>query len=304
MIPLTLITGFLGSGKTTLLRRIIEANRGRKMAYLVNEFSALDVDARRLADTGGNITCLPGGSIFCQCLVTSFINQLRDIAELHDRPDAPLKGLVIEASGISDPRVVGRMLEETGLDVAYGLERVMCMIDPETFPKLLATLPNVSAQVAAADLAIINKTDLYDETIIKKTAEAVRAIQPTIRIVLARYAAVDVEPLDAAMRPDVAGGYAPCRDTHYDTLIHTSDRAVDLNRLVTESVALLDGAYRLKGFVWTGEHVHAVDWSPSSRFVVELMPEQQPRTELTAIFPPHMRGRMELLFSRLDPPPS
>ncbi len=303
MIPLTLITGFLGSGKTTLLRRIIEANRGRKLAYLVNEFSALDVDARRLADTGGNITCLPGGSIFCQCLVTSFINQLRDIAELHDRPDAPLKGLVIEASGISDPRAVGRMLEETGLDAAYGLARVMCMIDPGTFPKLLATLPNVSAQVAAADLAIINKTDLYDETTIEQTAEAVLAIQPTIRIVLARYAAVDVEP--ATIRPDVTGGYAPCRDTHYDTLIHTSDRAVDLNRLVTESIALLDGAYRLKGFVWTGRNVHAVDWSPSSQLAVDLVPGQQRRTELTAIFPPHMRGRMELLFSRLDalPPP-
>ena len=46
MIPLCLVTGFLGSGKTTLLRHIAQCEFLR-LAFLVNEFSAADVDGRR-----------------------------------------------------------------------------------------------------------------------------------------------------------------------------------------------------------------------------------------------------------------
>ena len=81
MIPVALVTGFLGSGKTTLLRRVIATHRDRRLAYLVNEFAPVDVDGRLLAAEGAPVVALPGGSIFCQCLVGSFIEQLRGIAE-------------------------------------------------------------------------------------------------------------------------------------------------------------------------------------------------------------------------------
>ena len=44
MIPICLVTGFLGSGRTTLLRRIIDTHRDPRIVYLVNEFSALDIE--------------------------------------------------------------------------------------------------------------------------------------------------------------------------------------------------------------------------------------------------------------------
>ena len=40
MIPLALVTGFLGSGKTTFLERTVAKYRGRRIVYLVNEFSS------------------------------------------------------------------------------------------------------------------------------------------------------------------------------------------------------------------------------------------------------------------------
>ena len=53
MIPLTLVTGFLGSGKTTLLQRVVERNRARRLAYVVNEFGETAVDGH-LLEVGEN----------------------------------------------------------------------------------------------------------------------------------------------------------------------------------------------------------------------------------------------------------
>ncbi len=299
MIPLALITGFLGSGKTTLLRRIIDGNRHRRLAYLVNEFSMLDVDSRRLTDAGKDLFCLPGGSIFCRCLVTSFINQLRDIAELNNSSDAPLQGLVIEASGVADPRVVGQMLGETRLDEYYRLARMVCVVDPGTFPILLNTLPNIAAQIESADLAIVNKTDLFDEPTLAGVERTVRDIQPTIEVARASYAAVDFDLFATACRPDVTGGYAPCRDDRYDREVFATDRPVDIHRLMAEAAGLLDGAYRIKGVVWDGTATHHLDWSPTSRMTISPTIDDARRTELAAVFPPAARERMVGFFNRL-----
>ena len=292
MIPLALITGFLGSGKTTLLRRVIEANRGRKLACLVNEFSPLDIDGRRLGEVSDSVICLPGGSIFCRCLVTAFINQLKDIAELHDDPPGSLEGLVIEASGIADPRVVGRLLEETRLDQVYRLGRVVSIVDPGTFEKLLHTLPNIAAQVEASDLAIVNKADLFDEAALGRTEAAIRSIQPAIRVVRASYCQADVDLFTSVTHPRIGGEYAPCRDEHYATETFATDRPVDLDRFIRQAAALGEDLYRLKGFAWTGRDRMYIE---SGATGVEVRPAAGAgeRTELALIFRPAARPRIE-----------
>ena len=51
-IPLTVIGGFLGTGKTTLLNRLLENSDGRRLAVLVNDFGAINVDAALVASSG------------------------------------------------------------------------------------------------------------------------------------------------------------------------------------------------------------------------------------------------------------
>jgi len=112
MIPIGLVAGFLGSGKTTLLARWAERHRGRKLVYLVNDLGTVNVDTAWLEQHHERVASIPGGSIFCRCLVTEFLARLREVIERHDTPESPVEGVVIEASGMANPLVMADLLRE------------------------------------------------------------------------------------------------------------------------------------------------------------------------------------------------
>ncbi len=146
-IPLSLVTGFLGSGKTTFLKHTARRLAGRRIVYLVNEFSALDVDTQSLRQISPDVIAIPGGSIFCKCLVGDFIQTLSRVPQRFgsSQPGSAdtIEGLIVEASGIANPKVVADMLRETKLDAVYSLASVVAIVDPGSFGKLLVTLPNI-----------------------------------------------------------------------------------------------------------------------------------------------------------------
>lgn len=291
MIPLALVTGFLGSGKTTLLRHIIEKNRTRKIAYLVNEFSSLDVDGEVLADTDADVMSIPGGSIFCQCLVTQFIGTLRTVAEKFDRLDAPLVGVVVEASGIADPRVIGKMLEETRLDRVYQLGQIVSVVDPGSFTKLLKTLPNITAQIEACDLAVINKTDLYEESQIVSAEREVCRIHPAATVLRTQFGRVDTDLFAHEGHEDLQGQYALCADPNYHTFRAKIDRPVMLDHLLADIEKVRSAVYRIKGFVPAAGGAVYLDVSESG---VVTMPIDDDRETGELAFIAHPAGRADV----------
>ena len=263
MIPLALVTGFLGSGKTTFLKQLVRRYHGRKLVWLVNEFSARDVDAEMLGSETPDVVSIAGGSIFCRCLVTEFIASLRGLPARFGTPDAPVEGVVVEASGMANPAVAGTMLCEAQLDSVYQLASVTAIADPGTFLKLLRTLPNIRAQVEAASRLLVNKCDLYPTMLIEQAEAALREINRTAPITRTSYCATEIDLFGVTPISAAHGELAPCRDPNFESFTLALPGAVDWDQLRAIVAAAHNDIFRIKGFAHRdGRCVH-VDYSSS-----------------------------------------
>jgi G3E family GTPase len=247
MIPLVLTTGFLGSGKTTFLRGVAERERTRHLAFLVNEFSSLDVDGDLVEEVAEDVVRVPGGSIFCRCVVRDFIDQMKAVPERF----ADIDGLVVEASGIADPGVVGKLLADTGLDSLYELAGVISLVDPGTLPKLLQTLPNMQSQIRTADLVLVNKCDEFGEDEIRTAEALVRELNPDAELRRTTYAAYDGDILALRKAGHPEGDYAACRDPNYARFEIGTGGIQDPEALQRAVTGLGNLLYRLKGVTHT-----------------------------------------------------
>ncbi len=301
-VPLWLVAGFLGSGKTTLLRRIVRAMPERRLVFLVNEFSAVDVDASLIQKDGGDTIGIPGGSIFCRCLVTEFVGVLGRVHERVAADGCPIDGVVVEASGMADPRSLGRMLAESGLDRLYHVAGVVVTIDPGSFLKLLLVLPNIRGQVESADLLLLNKADLHDDRALAKAEEHVRTINPKASVL--RCVECDV-PLDLVLAADRASRvarldaeYAKCRDPNFRTEAVGLEHTVDLPAFAAALAACAEELFRLKGHVRTPVGVRYLDLS--SGVLKDDPADLSAETALVFIWSGQTStGRVEALIRRL-----
>jgi G3E family GTPase len=241
MLPICLVTGFLGTGKTTFLKNIVAQNRDRKLVYLINEFSAHDVDGAVVSAENPNVVSIPGGSIFCKCLVTEFISQLKKVSE--NWPDAA--GVVIEASGMANPKVMEQMLAETGLDKLYRLATVVSVIDPNSFLKLRHTLPNIIAQIEASDVVLINKMDRNTPEKISETEALVRQINPATERIQSVRCNAEIDLFAEHAPRGFQGEYAKCRDPNYATFV--TEQPFSGTVLAAFVLEHADDIYRVKG---------------------------------------------------------
>jgi G3E family GTPase len=307
MIPLSLVTGFLGGGKTTLLQRLIERNQGRRLAYIVNEFAEADVDGRLLELGEDQVVSIPGGSIFCRCLSGEFLGILEALPGRFDDSGHPLEGVVIEASGVANPKVAAQMLAETRLDRVYELRTIVSVIDPATFPKLIHTLPSIVAQVEACDVALLNKTDLHDEDALRRVEQEIERINPRAKIVRTSYCRAEIDILAAPTRGRLEGEYALCRDPSYESVTLHVVQPLDPGPLLAELQRIKDDVYRVKGLVPVSGGTLYVDVAAgrlSQREVALSSDAGSPAGEvepgsLVFIFDPEAGERVEEVIARL-----
>ena len=60
-IPVVIIGGFLGAGKTTLLNYILSEQHGLNVGVLVNDFGAINIDAKLVVGVDGDTVSLATG---------------------------------------------------------------------------------------------------------------------------------------------------------------------------------------------------------------------------------------------------
>ena len=206
--PVTVVTGFLGSGKTTLLSRVLLDPSMSDTAVLVNEFGKVGLDHHLLRRADEKTVLLGHG---CVCCTTrdDLVEALLDLLDEEGRGGIPpLKGVVVETTGLADPApILYTVFSHPVLQHHYRVDRVICTVDAVNGPLHLDRNPESTKQIASADVVVVTKTDVSEGGSVGALRDRIRGINPSARVLEAPFGDVEPDELfgDGAAGPSASG---------------------------------------------------------------------------------------------------
>ncbi|UCH74176.1 MAG: cobalamin biosynthesis protein CobW [Rhodospirillales bacterium] len=237
-IPATVVTGFLGAGKTTLIRHLIENSRGRRLAFLINEFGDLGIDRELLLGCGiegcgeDDVVELANGCLCCT-VADDFLPAIETILDRADPPDH----ILIETSGLALPKPLVRAFNWPEVRARVTVDGVIAVVDaaavaagrfaddPVAVQAQRMADPSLdhdnpleevfADQLLCADMVVLNKTDLVDrDALARVEATLADDLRVGVHPVRCAHARVDVTALlgiAAAAEDDLES-----RPSHHD----------------------------------------------------------------------------------------
>jgi len=258
-LPVTVLGGYLGAGKTTLLNRLLADVHDVRLAVLVNDFGAVNIDAALIANRDGETISLTNGCVCCS-IGDNLGMTLYDLA---GRPDGP-EHIVVEASGVADP---ARIAAYAGCHPRLGLDGIVVVADAETVrarasDKYVGDV--IRQQLATADLIVLSRTDLIDASATRAVRDWIEAEVPDARV----YDGAVVNRLAQLLLVGGGSHDAPLASVEHSALFTTwrFTSALPLDGpALRRALAMLPGAVlRAKGIV------HLAD-APGRRIVLQLV---------------------------------
>ena len=324
-VPLTILTGFLGAGKTTLLNRILNGEHGLRVAVLVNDFGAINIDADLVVGVEDNMISLANGCVCCS-IRDDLVEAIDQVLE---RPEA-VQYIILEASGVADPMGIAATFVDPNLSDRIRIDSITCVVDAE---QVLADseyheLVRLKLlQIGCADMVILNKVDLAGPKEVKRVRDWIDEQLNRVRIVETSNCEVPLEillsvgrfdPAQMDFDPDAHDGHhcdvpgcthehhrSTLQRTHdgasleatdhsqsFSTWSYESDRPFSLEAL-KEMIRkeLLETVYRCKGVIYVSDE-------PERRMVLQVVGRRAdvtvldewngrpPRTRIVAIGTP------------------
>lgn len=209
-IPVTVITGFLGAGKTTLIRHLLQNNRGRRIAVMVNEFGEIGIDGELLRDCQicdesdnpiDNIVELTNGCLCCT-VQEEFYPAMQQLLAQRDRLDC----ILVETSGLALPKPLVQAFRWEEIRHRATVDGVIAVVDGRALAEgqWVADAAAIAAQrraddsidhetpleelfedqLACADLVLLAKADcLSAEDLARVEARLRSELRPEVKVV-------------------------------------------------------------------------------------------------------------------------
>src|ERR1700723_1512331 len=271
-IPCTIVTGFLGSGKTTLIRHVLANAQGPRLAVIVNEFGDVGIDGEILKGCGNeacpedNIVELANGCLCCT-VADEFVPALDAILA-----KGGVEHIVIETSGLAPPKPLVQAFHWPAIKNRVTVDGVVVVVDGAALAdgRVAHDLNALAEQrvtdtalshddpieevfedrIACADLVVLNKRDLIDETGLAKAQAAIAdALPRSVKVITAADGKVDQKlslGLGIGTEDDIAN-----RRTHhddeeehdhddFDSFVVPMDEIVDPSALTARVAALAE----------------------------------------------------------------
>ncbi len=174
-LPLTIVTGFLGAGKTSVINRALGAERGPRLAVIVNELGRIDVDARLLRARHGKVLELTGG---CVCHQATTQDELWAVIEEIARAEE-VDRIVLETTGIAEPHPILESLAKLPREQRRVFDDgIVTVVDAANGVAQIERHVEARAQIKAADRLVLTKLDLVEPRGLPELHQVLESLSP------------------------------------------------------------------------------------------------------------------------------